>query len=122
MDLSKLTPAPWLLHHDEHSGSTYIPETIDGFPMLLTELDTDTHTVALEFAALARNALDVMMRRGWGVYAASGPGYHPGGHEYGWQATDGDDNRIGDTLYSDPFTALVEADKWYRENAETKPE
>lgn len=77
-----------------------------------------------EFIALARNAFDVMMRRKtwivrlmpshadrdswvvlWGL--ASGPG--PFKEYQAWAYERNHDN---------PFTALVEADKWYRENVE----
>lgn len=108
IDLSKLSPAPWLRSGKDIIGP--IPDSPENTG------DTDK-----DFICLARWAFEVMMRRGWGVQAASGPGWHPGGVEFGWQAMS-DDNRtwIGQTTYSDPFTALVEADHWYRENVEAR--
>lgn len=74
----------------------------------------------LEFIALSRNAFDVMMRRGWTAIPMRR------GDELWWSVRlkDGSDmdlkfivNSPSRGLFSDPFTALVEADKWYRENA-----
>jgi len=71
------------------------------------------------FAALACNAFGVMMRRKWHV--------EPNDDGTAWRVWSGD----GVWWYSrgemppqiewpDPFTALVEADKWYVENVESK--
>ena len=69
------------------------------------------------FIALARNAFDVMQRRGWWVVSA-------GDHPYHWRVRtkEGHDMPFDFVAldhggyFSDPFEALVEADKWYREN------
>lgn len=70
-----------------------------------------------EFICLARNAFDVMMRRGWGVERFIAPD-----GSFQWSVeSNGVRNIVGGTTIwsnSDPFTALVEADKWYRENIE----
>lgn len=95
IDLSKLTPAPWT-----------------------STADNGTNAANAAFVALARNAFDVMMRRGWGVT----PAYEkPPYDEFCVQ--DSADQQIRGLIaktWPDPFTALVEADKWYKENVESK--
>jgi hypothetical protein len=96
MDMSKLTPAPW--GKDWHA--------VEG---CCSETDS-------EFIALARNAFDVLMRRGWAVAK----------HFDHWAVFYNDDDMTWVVpwdqwpKWSDPFTALVEADKWYKENIEKK--
>ncbi len=67
--------------------------------------------------ALARNALDVMLRRGW--YARrDGQGWFVDL----WGLEDvlpAKWDHLG--ISDDPFTALVKADRWYRENVEVSP-
>ena len=71
---------------------------------------------------IAKEAFDVMMRRGWGV-ARQYP--EQGGQ---WYVNDENETQIAQlingkwcypSICDDPFTALVEADRWYRENVET---
>lgn len=114
LDVSKLTPAPWhaeggevfrrdpflyLLPHDSPHGYAY---------------DRDRREADLAFIALARNAADVMVRRGWGVtstpngWAVTLEGAYCGSqglYNAGWQG-----------WADDPFTVLVTADEWYRVN------
>jgi hypothetical protein len=69
-----------------------------------------------EFIVLARNAFDVMMRRGWFVV----PNYmtRPG---TAWRVKTAWPNcEVEWKEWPDPFTALVEADKWFRENVDNK--
>ena len=119
--MNKLTPAPWFIGSD--GSRVYVLDnaiTLDSEGRVASCFQTGD----AEFIALARNAFDVMMRRGWVLYMDGG------GH---WIACERSDKegivhgpiikRDGevcwyDGLYSDPFTALVEADKWYRENVE----
>ncbi len=68
-----------------------------------------------EGIVLARDAYKVMMRRGWGICRLPD----------GWGVLAPEkpvfpENRTiwGLWVGPDPFTALVEADKWYRENVE----
>ena len=76
--------------------------------------------VNFEFIALARNAFDVMMRRGWiAVQHCMTPGQET------WivlnkfkVAVERGGNSGVYFEAADPFTALVEADKWYKENVE----
>jgi hypothetical protein len=96
MDLTKLTSAPWKVAGDIHLG----------------ESGWCTNETDLEFIEVARIAFDVMIRRGWGVIPVTG----------GWQAVECRPGVCGINsmiIKSDPFAALVEADKWYRENIET---
>lgn len=73
-----------------------------------------------EFIALARNAFDVMMLRGWQVerwqnkfgnyfWRVSQSPFHPTTEFWKY---------LEKRQWVDPFTALVEADKWHRENCE----
>jgi hypothetical protein len=98
MDLSKLTPNLW----------TY-----------------QLHGPDREFVEFAAKAFDVMMRRGW---SAISPGPLDDGEWWignidivGRGVKQGVNGPLlGMQKWHDPFTALVEADKWYRENVETK--
>lgn len=115
IDLTKLFSAPW----KRGEGDPYTVVGAGGSPILLSEWDNDDGIACLEFAALARNAFDVQMRRGWETYRKNDgrwyvamKGIENGADRYfqlyhhfpnGW---------------SDPFTALVETDAWYRETTE----
>lgn len=76
------------------------------------------------FIGLARQALDVMMRRGWyPVFLPSMFGepakWRLGHPNVGCRGFNGLPP-FGLGPWGDPFTALVESDKWYRENVEDK--
>ncbi len=107
IDLSKLAPAPWSVEAGEG--------LVDGNGLPLLQADDDVWLLTLEASALARNALDVMMRRGWEPRRYECPmGGNPS-----WQAYWSDGRCVDATnLWPNPFTALVEADKWFRENVE----
>ncbi len=121
IDLTKLTPAPWIYVVPEGytsgaegrmpefvgvmnfgNNTQYYP--IEGEPPSATDA---------EFVTLARNAFDVMTRRGWSVIPSA---VIVGGVPNGWHASrwDGKDWMpiwVDDNLwFPDPFTALVEAD------------
>lgn len=105
IDLSKLTPAPCEELVLVGSGTRHWAQTPDRVHPKQSREDA-------RFFALARNALDVMMRRGW----------HPMPDSEKWFVY-GECSMILQAAgthgpYPDPFTALVEADKWYRENVE----
>ncbi len=93
MDMSKLTPAPW------------------GSGEFIATYDNDG-----KFITLARQAFDVMMRRKWRVCPVAAP--------EAWAVL----NEKNVVLWrnnecltaADPFTALVEADRWYAANVEGK--
>lgn len=114
-DASKISPAPW--------------ETCCGGWRVVSGDSRECHVVCdvgtnkasrnprnaanAEFMAIARNAFDIMMRRQWWVVP----------HGRFWRVR-GDDSRdldMENDNYPDPFTALIEADKWYRENVEKTP-
>lgn len=114
LDLTKLSPAPWFADPRDRL-------VIDaGRSVLTTEVElaaggSNRPTVDMAFVALARNAFDVQLRRGWGVMPCrSVAGW--------WVCKDSEGTPFRDDCprlyWPDPFTALVEADKWYRENAE----
>lgn len=113
MNLDKLTPVPWIANQflagqggdncwKLHAGSSLGRHVAD-FGSLGEE--------DCKFTELARNAFDVMMRRGWN------PMRWPNGR---WCVEDGTGSQHspGTEGYPDPFTALVEADKWHKENVE----
>ena len=122
MDISKLTPAPWeqdetwLVHgrgENWPDGSKRTVRETPGFAKFNNRDDAF-------FCALARNAFDVMMRRGWGPKLA---------RDGTWFCDAFDDNSrqskefmdwVFSQSYADPFAAVVEADKWYKENVEAK--
>lgn len=119
MDLSKLTPAPWHASNDEcpcvYSDTTSYESPLFE-PCESTEADA-------QFVALARKAFDVQMRRGWGTQKHNGfwivsvRSVVDMGNLYfsGWLS-----NHCRDFI--DPFTSMVEADKWYSENVEQQRE
>ncbi len=120
LDLTKLTPAPWTFCDHEGEANWDVSADIaddvlrvaDG---ISSEVGEDQNMANLAFIAIARNAFDVMMRRGWFVV----PNYcnRPGTF---WRVKTGlaGDLEIDWKEWSDPFTALVKADAWYRENVE----
>lgn len=122
IDLTKLSPASW----KPDIGASQCPdEDFDLWfargPMRKLPYSRREEVAAdAAFIALARNAFDVMMRRGWM------PIKHQDKDWYASFEADEADAFFGlDTLpvqkgvlYPDPFTALVEADKWYKENVE----
>lgn len=107
IDLTKLTPAPWK-HVSGNEASFSAVESGDGMFVVLWQ----PNQYDLEFIALARNAFDVMMRRGWGIVLFPS----------GWTIAIKDVsesfimNKFRGMRWPDPFTALVEADAWYMKN------
>lgn len=111
MDLEKVTAAPW----GEAKNVVYGPDGMIGefgFGYLFNDPEMIANAA---FTCLARNAFEVMMRRGEGFMLC--------------QTDDGKrwmiDCSIGNHgwipgFWPDPFTALVEADKWYTQNVEAK--
>ena len=137
MNLEKLSLAPWRAvgHVTCTCDIGYVAFAIADRPRLGFHPDVDavdTHPIArllhgkevsgavalaitsqddAEFIALARNAFDVMMRRGW--WASFDGGLHP----EKWSVHGKGSGFLRDQkMHDDPFTALVEADKWYKEN------
>jgi hypothetical protein len=132
MNLEKLTPAPWFytgmdLTDDKGKEFTEV-FVVGGDDVWIARMRQKEPEDDAEFIALARNAFDVMMRRGWTLYMDGG-GY--------WIACESQSKDgvyhgpiirgpIGEVcwytgLRPDPFTALVEADRWHVANVEGKP-
>jgi hypothetical protein len=123
INLDKLTPAPWGFGNgsDDSSDDFFWAGGEWGAGSLVefwrkdsSKEDWEGIKADGEFIALARNAFEVMMRRKW---RAS----YDGGR---WYVDLYKHCNILDPMTidaADPFTALVEADKWYRENVENKP-
>ncbi len=107
MNLAELTPAPWTTNEDlAVCGS-------DGTALCCCSCNyghpVDETNAA--FVSLARNAFDVLIRRGEKFMLTKnehGDQWMIDAEDYGWITG----------VWPDPFTALVEADKWYRENVE----
>ena len=71
-------------------------------------------------AALALLAGVVMMRRGWAMeYSANTKTWYIS-LKLRWIADGALWNELSGKQWDDPFTGLLEADKWYRENVENK--
>jgi hypothetical protein len=115
VDVNKISPAPWELSQmgskDGRSVVVYGRRPLGkGFTSTMV-FDSGATTENAEFIALARNAFEVMMQRGWGVSWV----------DERWVIRDMKGMCLagaGYKEYPDPFTALVEADKWYRANVE----
>lgn len=125
MDVSKLG-GEW--HHSDECLCACVTSKPDGhgavlatFHAALVECEIIEASNMAAFAALARNALDVMMRRGWGVVLNPEAGPMQGwlvelpnaSYPMGTKMYD-----LVNARWKDPFTALVEADAWYREHVE----
>lgn len=119
IDLTRLSPAPWepkLQGHwqpDREWCNSAGPD-IEGSSAndleVLARLRSDA-----EFIALARNAFAVAMRRQWS------PVYRGYENWAVWHAPSNESVCDGHGFGRDPFTALVEADVWYRQNVEKQP-
>lgn len=123
MDMSKLTPAPW--HVTGEKWDRHVAHEGDRFPLLKPEnQEIPECTAALEFAAIARNAFDILMRRRWfPCPRVLTGGWVVDDGEGGWLYRRADHGGDGSVIHAaDPFTALVNADKWYKENVERPAE
>jgi len=120
MDLSKLPAAPWI------ASAGIVTNEADDSPRLADctwgDVDDDATASIAEFIALARNAFDILLLRGWSVCR----------FKDGWIATIPLDQTSAEfraicwgkqpsLVAEDPFTALVVGDKWYRENVDGQP-
>ena len=111
-DLSKLSPAPWFLAQQ----GPMLSVCSEGQPIIadMANYLRANYRDDAEFIALARNVFDIMVRRGWWVApleVVSPP-------RTIWFVVGG----IGTRRFNatDPFSALIAADKWYREHVECK--
>ena len=110
MDISK----PMMLVYNQDGSARAL---VDGKTVLLSGPHFATE-LFVERAVLASQAFDVMMRRKWRPITNVLPG---------WWVLGDDENpvhlplhRDSPAIYADPFTALVEADRWYKENVEER--
>ena len=113
MDISKLAPAPWESRRDK-SGDLWIV-----CPDSDASLQDESH---VEFFVLARNAFDVMMRRGWypercgsvkdGTWRIAKVFKYLSYECEEWEQFTANE-------WPDQFTALVEADKFLSEIEKT---
>lgn len=126
MDLSKLPPAKLGIEKDptelRRVALSYQHEYEPGeFASVWAAREMDWDFA--EFIAIARAAFDVMMRRGWN------PMLNPcdektwrvdmnDGTCFAYGHEDEFNEGVNPADWPDPFTALVEADRWYRENVE----
>ena len=108
MDLTQLSQAPW----DNVDTVVYGPDGMIGEFGFGTRYDDPEMIANATFTSTARLAFDVMLRRGWN------PTLRPDG-QWVVQERDGSIRSRGSYGWPDPFTALVAADAWYRENVET---
>jgi hypothetical protein len=83
---------------------------------MVTGSDEEARVDAV-FIALARNAFDVQMRREWWPVPARNGQWIVRSPDNALDVMEGPPERDFQT-WPDPFTALVEADRWYRENVE----
>lgn len=109
IDLSKIAPAPW--HND--GREIYGPSGSPANGIYIYDEGGHNEDEA-QFICLARNAFDVMMRRGWTLEQIGTTWFVADGCDGATEAA----NAVGG--FQDPFTALVEADKWYREHVEAE--
>ena len=134
----ELSPAPWNYENKSRCSEQFgyavvrdangkiVCDTLNSnVAVIQTDHETDgvyysdaQGRVDLGFVALARNAFDVMMRRGWCAIPWEG-GWTVWAKEF--DNADWREGRVGVQVRSDPFTALVEADKWYKANVEKTP-
>ena len=108
LDISKLSPAPW---HVEDYPSSW-PSITSGPADDASErrsIDDPMEPFDMAMCAMARNFLDITMRRGWGVIV----------HPDGW-GVDVILPKLRLMRWDDPFTAVVEAEKWWVANMEGK--
>jgi hypothetical protein len=108
IDLTKLTPTPWTLR-DEGDGEYYVADSTGKVVPGLGKIFGHVAIAVAERIVLSANAFDVMMRRGWEVRFDER-------HKL-WSVHGEYFLNIGHVSH-DPFSALVESDKWYKENVD----
>lgn len=113
IDLDKLSPAPWVPFSKGFDAGWFMRGIVSGERVVLSSCHNafgSKHPSEDDeaFIIVARQAFDVLTRRGkaWILHQfESGQ----------WQVDSCEDGWIGTGHYADPFTALVEADKWMTE-------
>ncbi len=129
IDLNKLTLDPWVatagkvgdvaFGGDDESAIIIEDDDSDGRDGKHIALMFSDASVDAEFVILARKSFGVMMRRGWHAERSHRPDMTGKWIVY-FEASQGPhrNEEKGELFFDDPFTALVEADKWYKENVE----
>jgi hypothetical protein len=140
MNIDKISPAPWYYGKcmigspdNRHNPMVTAPNSGRNIARLFSTTSTlfgMTSGVVIEeeaeanaaFIALGRNAFDVMMRRRWSPVASPIAGTWRVDTDDGAYFAYGkeDEDGVNPAEFADPFTALVEADRWYRENVEAR--
>ncbi len=137
MNLNKLPSAPWFVNYsettddcgrgpagimigpyeDDVADSFMFSQTFDASGSIPDELDA-----AFEFAALARNAWEVMKVYGWHAQRNKDTGkwYVDLWYFCGLLDVYGEDCLAKVIEADDPFTALVKARQWYEESCKNK--
>lgn len=118
IDISKLSPAPWYFVTplgDELETLVFNDHDEDTPVLSPLVVGSDSCDQNWDFIALARNAFDVMMRRGWVPKRYLG---------YMWSVQNGHGDYPPELLgmvdtpepavWLDPFTALASADEWLK--------
>lgn len=127
IDLNKQHPAPWRLE-DQDDGFYCIVDANGRYVAGLDRFFGHVGLAVAERIVLEHNAGDVMTRRGWN--ACKSPcddNWRVDMNDGGWlmRYADGSlaiedepEKMTSPAEWPNPCTALVEADKWYRENME----
>ncbi len=125
LDLSKLSPAPWTALVDPVLGmGVDLNEQFGPFFLGGDKWPLSRQIAFADFVVLSRNAFDVMLRRGWVVsYSDEQPRKWHSGIPMSDMARIADaklghDCPLFKDGFDDPFTAIVEADKWFKEHVE----
>lgn len=100
--LESVSPAPWNVISHKWDVLTSGPT---GDISKQTLLDNQMTRPDMVMCAMARNFLDIVMRRGWGVIV----------HPDGW-GVDVILPKLRAMRWPDPFTAVQEAEKWWVAN------
>lgn len=123
IDLMRLSPAPWEADgfgSDEHGwGFGVVCKDTKGQGDFLVRA-AEMSKADAEFCALARNAFDVMMRRGWWSVPQKCGETWIAMNAFAVQIERGGNTGIY-FVSPDPFTCLVEADRWFKEHVDAKP-
>jgi hypothetical protein len=123
VDLSKLSPAPWSCTGGRYIG---IVAVVDGKRSQIGRSEECADRLSDEvvvtngtFIALARNAFDVQLRRGWTARRISnGRWLVQDDCNTPLQQEQSKPGRLDWFEANDPFSALTTADEWYRTNME----
>lgn len=112
LEISKLSQAPWHVIDDPRFWPSITSGPADDASERRS-VDDPMEPFDMVMCAMARNFLDIVMRRGWGVVK----------FQSGWAIAFPDivvPHDIRGLRWNDPFTAVLEAEKWWVANMEVK--